>query len=472
LPSVSGLPGRDAIPTERRWPADLAHTLGRMQVSIVGAGPTGLFTAIALARRGHQVTVIDRDRGPAADGEWERRGVMQFHHPHGLRQQIVDVLNAEMPEVKDRLLAAGAKQTILPPGGGRPAKVVGMQCRRSTFERVLRASAVGEPGVTLTAGHADGVLHDRGRAAGLRVDGAELHCDLVLNASGRSGRIGDELRAPEIGADCGLSYVSRQYALLDDAEDGPVNVPLGMISRFHGFLAGVFLQDNRTVSVLIARLSTDRALADLRFPDAFEAAVRAVPGLAEWTSEDRTAPITSVLPGGHLRNTYRGQAGPDGRIALPGLVHVGDVVCTTNPTAGRGIATSLLQAQRLVALIGEHADVVDMTVAFDAWCAERIRPWFDDHLAWDADEVRQWAGEDVDLSRPLTSGHIVAAAQADPSLMRVVGPYLGMEALPTSLAEVEPQAREIYASGWRPYVPAGPTRDELVELISPLTATR
>jgi 2-polyprenyl-6-methoxyphenol hydroxylase-like FAD-dependent oxidoreductase len=438
-----------------------------MQVSIVGAGPTGLFTAIALARRGHQVTIVDRDRGPGADGSWERRGVMQFHHPHALRQQIVEVLNAELPEVMDRLLAARATPTILPAQGGR---AVGVQCRRSTFERVLRAAAEAEPGVRLVAGHADGVLREHGRAGGLRVDGAENHADLVLNASGRSGRIGDDLRAPETGADCGLSYVSRQYALLDGADNGPVNVPLGLLSRFHGYLAGVFLQDNRTASMLIARLSTDRALADLRFSDAFESAVRAIPGLAEWTSPDRTVPITAVLPGGHLRNTYRGQLGESGRVALPGLVHVGDVVCTTNPTAGRGIATSLLQAQRLVHLLGEHTDVVDATLAFDAWCTRWIRPWFDDHLAWDADEVRQWAGEDVDLSRPLTSGHIVAAAQADPSMMRVVGPYLGMEVLPAALAEVEPRAREIYAAGWRPQVPAGPTRDELVGLISPLTA--
>jgi 2-polyprenyl-6-methoxyphenol hydroxylase-like FAD-dependent oxidoreductase len=443
-----------------------------MQVSIVGAGPTGLFTAIALARRGHRVTVVDRDRGPAPDGAWERRGVMQFHHPHGLRQQIVDVLDAEMPEVKASLVAAGAAETILPAEGGRPARVLGLQCRRSTFERVLRASAVAEPAVTLMPGHADGVLRERGRAAGLRVDGEELPADLVLNASGRSGRIGDDLRAPEEGSDCGLSYVSRQYALLDGAEYGPVNSPLGLIARCHGYSMGVFLQDNRTVSTLVARLSTDRPLADLRFEDAFEAATRAIPGLAEWTSPERTVPITSVLPGGHLRNTYRGQFDEDGRIALPGLVHVGDVVCTTNPTAGRGIATSLLQAQKLVALLGEHADIVDVTTAFDAWCVEWIRPWFADHMAWDADEVRQWSGEDVDLSRPLTSGHIVAAAQADPSLMRVVGRYLGMEVLPDALAEVEPQARAIYASGWRPAVPAGPTRDDLVELISPLTAAR
>jgi 2-polyprenyl-6-methoxyphenol hydroxylase-like FAD-dependent oxidoreductase len=307
-----------------------------MRVSIVGAGPTGLFSAIAFARRGHQVTVVDRDPGPAADGAWDRRGVMQFHHPHALRRQVVDALEADMPEVKDALIAAGAVDIVLSDDGGRPEMVVGMQCRRSTFERVLRAAAATEPGVTLLAGHVDEVLRDHGRATGLRVDGRELPAELVLNASGRNGRIADDLRAPEIGADCGLSYVSRHYELLPGAEPGPLNSPIGLINRFDGYVAGVFLQDNRTICALIARLSTDRPLADLRFQDAFDAAARVIPGLIEWTAPDRTRPIMPVLPGGHLRNTYRGQLDEHGRVALPGLIHVGDAVCTTNPTAGRG----------------------------------------------------------------------------------------------------------------------------------------
>src|SRR5689334_21335829 len=106
-----------------------------MRVAIVGAGPTGLFSGVALARRGHQVTIVDRDRGPAPDGSWARRGVMQFHNPHGLRRQVVDALEAEIPEVHARLRAAGAVDTILPAEGPRPEMVVGMQCRRSTFER-------------------------------------------------------------------------------------------------------------------------------------------------------------------------------------------------------------------------------------------------------------------------------------------------------------------------------------------------
>ncbi|GGQ55516.1 FAD-dependent oxidoreductase [Couchioplanes azureus] len=434
-----------------------------MDVAIIGAGPTGLFTAVALARRGHLVTVVDRDPGPAPDGTWERRGVMQFHHPHGIRRQVVRALEAELPEVAEALVAAGAELSVVPMGEGVPPMVVGLHCRRMVFERELRAAAVAEPGVTFVAGHADEVLSERGRAAGLRVGGAELRAGLVVDASGRSGRIAGVRRAPAIGGDCGLAYISRQYALRPGAEPGPVNAPPGLVTRFPGYLAAVFLQDSRTVSVMISRLSSDRELAGLRERDAFEAAVRVIPGLDEWTAPERAEPITGVLPGARLHNSYRGQLDEDGEVALPGLVHLGDAVCTTNPTAGRGIATSLMQARQFVRILG--ADVESATRELDAWCTAQIRPWFDDHVAWDADEVRLWSGEDIDLDRPLTSGHIVAAGQAEPSLMRVIGPYLTMNALPATLGEVEPRAREIYARGWRPPVPAGPTRDDLAELV-------
>ena len=103
---------------------------------------------------------------------------------------------------------------------------------------------------------------------------------------------------------------------------------------------------------------------------------------------------------------------------------------------------------------------------FDDWCSDNIRPWFDDHRYTDADRVRRWSGEDVDLGRRLPSDLIVAAAEADPQLREVVDPYARMDAPPASLAPAEPRAREIFAAGWRPPVPAGPTRAELGELCS------
>lgn len=438
-----------------------------MDVSIVGAGPTGLFTAMALARRGHRVTVVDRDPGPAAESAWERKGVMQFDHPHGLRQQVVDALAAEIPEVRDRLVAAGAPlaSMSLDDGGTIP---MGMLCRRSTFERVLREAALAEPGVTFLRGHADDVLRSAGRVTGLRVDGREIAADLVLNASGRNGKLGDDLRAPETGSDCGMSYVSRHYQLLPGAGPGPLNSAVGLMNRFPGYLAGIFLQDQGTISVLVARQSSDKSLADLRHEAAFEAAVRAIPGLDEWTSAERSRPIGKVLPGVRLRNTFRGQLDAEGKVALPGLIHVGDAVCTTNPTAGRGISTSYLQAHRLVQLLDESDDLEAVTVAFDEWCTDQIRPWYADHVDWDADQLRQWAGEDVDLTRPLSSGHLTAVTELDPSLFEVVGPYLMMLALPATLRRIEPRAREIYAGGWRPAIPAGPAAADLAELIAPL----
>ena len=441
-----------------------------MRIAIVGAGPTGLYTAIALARRGHELTLIDRDPGPQQDGSWNRRGVMQFHHPHGFREQVIDALLAEMPEVWDRLTAAGAEPVTLPE---QPGRVIGLRCRRLIFERILRSAAETQPGLALQIGHVDEVCCERGRAAGVRVDGYRVESDLVIDASGGAGYLTRSLRAPAEGGDCGIAYVSRQYQLLPGAEHGPVNSLIGMVAIYPGYQSVVFPHDNGTFSALIARASTDRQMAALRFPEAFETASEAIPSLAAWTEPDRSRPISPVLPGGRLHNTYRTQLNDAGQIAVNGLIFVGDAVCTTNPAVGRGIATSLMQAQKLLALLDEHQrDFTSCSLEFDRWCAENIKPWFSDHVYWDAELIRRWSGHDIDLTRPLPSDLIMAATEVEPEMRAVVGPYMAMRALPATLAAVEPRAREIYASGWRPPIPDGPTREELAELVTAAAARR
>jgi len=443
-----------------------------MRIAVVGAGPTGLFSAIALARRGHAVTVVDRDPGPQPDGSWERAGVMQFHHPHAFRGQVVEALSAEMPDVLDALIAAGAE----------PAQPAGLRCRRMVFERVLHAAARAEPGVTMLCGHAERVLVDRGRVTGLRisgrgrsgpgsagpgVDGQPLYADLVLDASGRAGRFARGLRAPAQGGDCGQAYVSRQYRLRPGAEFGPLTMPIAAVAFYPGYGVIAFPHDSGVFSVVVTRSGDDRALTGLRETAAFDAVAAAVPLLATWTDPERSTPFTGVLPGGRLYNTWCGQLDDAGDVPLPGLVFVGDAVCTTNPSAGRGITTSLLQVRRLLELLAEHpGDPESATRALDAWSTAELKPWFDDHVTCDAGLAARWAGADVDLDRPLPSDLLGAAATVDPSLMPVVGPYLAMQALPATLDEVQPRAREIYATGWRPPVPDGPTRDELVDLVT------
>lgn len=436
-----------------------------MRTVVVGAGPTGLFTAIALARRGCEVIVVDRDPGPppsSLDAVWQRKGVMQFQHGHTFRGQVVEALRAEMPDVLDDLVTAGA--TIATTAENRP---IAMLCRRTTFERTLWNLAAAQPGITLLCGHVDRIEHHRGRAVGVTVDGHTLRANLVVDASGRSSRFTDAIRPTAEGGDCGAVYVTRQYRLLDSRDTGPMNSPIGLSLGLSGYWAIAFLHDNGAFSVTFTHDGADKRLRLLRRDEVFDDAVRAIPLLAEWIDSSRAQPTSRALPGGRLYNTYRGQLDAAGRPVLPGLISVGDAVCTTTPLAGRGVTLALMQARELVRILDLHErDITTATTQFDRWCLRHIRPWFDDHRYTDADRMRRWSGGDVDLGRRLPSDLIVAAAGADAALKDLVGPYTIMDALPTSLAPAQARAREIYARGWRPPDPDGPTRAELSELVS------
>jgi hypothetical protein len=246
-----------------------------------------------------------------------------------------------------------------------------------------------------------------------------------------------------------------------------MNSPIGLSLSFVGYLAIAFLHDSGAFSITLIHDGTDKRLRLLRRDEVFDDAVGAIPLLAEWIDPSRAQPVSSVQPGGRLYNTYRGQLDGAGRPELLGLISLGDAVCTTTPLAGRGVTLALMQAHQLVRALEVHdTDIETATMQFDHWCRHHIRPWFDDHRVTDSDRVRRWSGGDVDLSRPLPSDLIVAAAEADPALKSVVGPYTTMDALPASLAPAHPRAKEIYASGWRPSVPEGPTREQLSAVAS------
>ncbi len=438
-----------------------------MRAAVVGAGPTGLYLSMSLARRGHQVTIIDRDPGPATDEEWARKGVMQFHQPHYFRPQVRDALLAEVPEVAESLVAAGATLTPLNPA---MPDFAGYRVRRLTFERVLRAATVAEPGVSLIVGHADRVRLDGSRASGVIVDGNVVDADLVIDAAGRSGRFTEGTRPPAIGGDSGFAYVSRQYRLRPGAEPGPTNGPPGWAGIYRGYLVIVFPQDAGTFQTLIVRAGDDTVLARARHEKVFDVVARAIPSIAVWIDPDRATPHTPPMAGARLLNSYRGQLTDDGRVGVHGLIFVGDAVLTTNPAAGRGVTTSMMQARQLLAILDEHGHDFDAaTHDFDQWCVENMRPWFDDHVRWDAGLLSRWRGEDIDFSQPLTSDLICSVAEVDPSVMPVVGAYWSMLAEPSVLSGIEQRARERLESGFRPAVPEGPTRDELADLIVGIT---
>ena len=431
-----------------------------MRALIVGSGPAGLLLGAAFARRGHEVISVDRDPGPTGD-DWVRRGVMQFEHAHGFRPQVPMFLRAEWPEALETWLSLGAQPVEAPNPAGSPQVQV-VRSRRSTFERALRLAAAKQPGLTLRTGHVDGLVLDRGQVTGVQVDGSFVAADLVVDASGRAGRLGRSSALsgdPDLDGDCGLAYVDRTYRLRAGAEPGPLMSPIANVADFDGYQCLLFVHESGHFSVVLVRPTRDTALKSLRFETAFEAACQAIPALAEWTEPARAHPTSEVLVGGALRNVYRRQTG------TPGLVAVGDSVATTTPTRGRGIAMACMQVTALLALLDEGEDPSTVAEPFGAWCDHHIEPWVADHIAIDGGTIRRWQGEDLDLNGPLTSDLIAAAAEADPRIGQHAAGYFAMTALPETLRPAELWARAVYEAGWRPAYAPGPTRDELLDVI-------
>lgn len=422
------------------------------QVVVVGAGPAGTTTALMLARQGRRVVLVDRDPGPADDGSWERRGVMQFAQPHAFRTPFHDVLADRLPDVLERVMAEGAEPMTLGPEG----PTLGLRCRRPVVDRVLREAAHDEPGVRGMTGHADRLLVAGRRVHGVVVDGAEVPADLVVVATGRSGRLGDGVLPARESSPCGLSYASRLHQLLPGREPPLINSPPGYAVLQDGYLLIVFLHDAGTFTVLLVRADDDAELAALRETPVWDRAMRLLPGAAAWTDPDVSHPISRVRPGAGLTNSYRHQA-----TDLDGLLLVGDAVLTTNPAGGRGASHALASAAALV-------DVVTCTPratwarTLDDWGERHLRPWVVDAVRSDAALLRRWAGLPPDLSGRLPADMVLAPLDSDPELAPLAGAYNRLAVGPDVFAAYEDRARQAWRSGWRPAPAEGPTRDQLV----------
>jgi 2-polyprenyl-6-methoxyphenol hydroxylase-like FAD-dependent oxidoreductase len=431
-----------------------------MRVMVIGAGPVGIMTAIGLARQRHTVTVIDRDPGPAPDGTWVRRGVMQFQQPHGYRPNVHAALSDVLPDVWDTLVATGCEPVPMP---GAPSSMITLHARRATFERGLRRALAAEPGVTRRTGHVGGIVTDGSALVGIRVGHAFIEADCVVVATGRTGHVGEQFRAPAHTVSCGMSYISRTYRARPGTDHRPSPTPIGALAD--GYLSIVFPHDDRTLSTLIVRPTADPLLAGLRSTAAFDRVVPRIPNLAPWVDPERYEPITAPIPGAGLINTYQSVLDETGRCALPGLLFVGDTVLTTNPQAGRGISTGFTQARTLLRLMARETDLAAVAVQFDAWATAALRPWFDDHVYWDATLLRRWAGDGIDLDARIPNDVVSAAAEVDPAIRPAAIAYDSMTAMPDVLDPFQANARAALRTGWRPPVEAGPGREEIADFI-------
>jgi len=333
-----------------------------VKIVIAGGGAAGLFAALLLARAGHEVTVLERDRlEPAPDVESAaasafRPAAPQIVQPHVVLARCRELLRQRLPDVYDELLAAGVVEAPLRaqmpaslpdtaawPGDGR---LTMLMTRRSTVDRVLQRAVLAEPGVVLRCGaRVTGLAAAPGRpprVTGVRTGDGDVPADLVIDATGaRSPADGwlDQAGAqpaPRWRAECGVAYFSRHYRLRRGA--ALPGRPTRIVAGLDEFTAGIWPADNEAMLLAVAPLAADRRFRMLKDPRVFTAVLRTVPPCAAWL--DVLDPVSDVFPMAGLHNTLR-RLVAGGAPVITGLHAVGDSVCTTNPTLGRGLSLAL-----------------------------------------------------------------------------------------------------------------------------------
>jgi 2-polyprenyl-6-methoxyphenol hydroxylase-like FAD-dependent oxidoreductase len=480
-----------------------------MHVVVVGAGVSGLGAALMLARQGHQVTVVERDDTPTPDSadaafEWDRRGAPQVRHSHAFLGRLVGLLRAEFHDLYAALLAEGASEirfgddlpptiTNFEPQPGDDELVM-LACRRTTFEWLLRCTALAEGGVVLRTGvGVDGLLADSSappRVHGVRLaDGTEVGADLVVVAGGRRNAAPEWLAAVGAGPvaeavdDTGIVYFSRFYRLVDGAVHPPRTGPIGGDLGYLKY--GVFAGDNRTFSITLATPTDDTELrAMLADTTQFERCAQLLNVVAPWV-DGRAEPLDDrvhVMAG--LLNRWRDYV-VNGEPTAIGIIPVGDAVLCTNPLYGRGCSTGFWGASLMAAAVAAHPhDTGKALLAYDEALRTEIYPWYKASVDQDREARRVaaalLAGADPDgdpsdsraFMRGVFRDGLLPALRSDAVVLRAFFRTLNLLSSPDAML-TDPEVTGRVLAVWHdrdnrpPAPPLGPKqRSELLELMS------
>ncbi|MBV9413259.1 MAG: hypothetical protein JO148_16830 [Acidimicrobiia bacterium] len=450
---------------------------------VAGGSIAGLATALALARAGASVTVIERDPLPvAADAEAafavERPGAPQTHFLHAFLARTLLVLRERFPDVLAALEAAGAR-IERPPAPVDLGDGLGMVLsRRATFEWVLRRVIHDDPSVEVRTGTAVAGLRAAPARDGIPAVGGAVLEDgtvvpgTVIAACGRRGDVPGWLQP--LGVDIveelvesQLVYATRWYRV---AEQGLPPVTLHDL----GYLSYLAIPaDGDTLAVAVAVDPSDRDLRRCLSDDgAFDRLVAMLPDVGPWVTDEKTTPLRPVRPMAGLVNRLRRFTGDGGRPLVAGFHAVGDAHTITNPAYGRGCSLALVTATLLADAHAAHpADPIARATAYEQACGREVEPWFHSAVMMDAVRQARLRGDVPDTAGGDLLRAVFLGAVTDPVVLSGFGRMMHLLTTPAELfADQEFTARLAQLAADPPELPAGPVAPDRDQVLAAATA--